>query len=295
MTALLVEAELANRGCVQAVIALEHDRAAKDLPASMGPRPGKLDNMSQWKCKAISTFTMCHSVDLLRPHLHPNAFAIWKKFVETTRIALKSRITREDVRQIREGYAQVAELFERFIVRPGDPGARVRVQLARPCIHMLTHIATEIETWGPLMGYSQYTCERLIGQVKATIHSTRFPVANLGFNFLRLQINRIHQLSHGEVPLPQPRASIRHQAPGTLRFLRHRREKGFGPLLPLERNLLPHEEDWANATIQRWARLELSPHVICGSVWGESGRDEKELRRKCRIQVCVIGLFNFLR
>jgi hypothetical protein len=46
----------------------EHRKAGIDLPAWMGPRPRDLDKMKQWKAKAVSTFTLIHSVDLELNH-----------------------------------------------------------------------------------------------------------------------------------------------------------------------------------------------------------------------------------
>jgi hypothetical protein len=249
--------------------------------------------MKPWKAKAVSTFALIPSVEPLRGRCAPQVFSIWEKFVTATRLATKSRITRAEITTIREIYIQVVQEYEEVFIRPGEADARSRVKLAHMCVHMLAHIAHQIELWGPLIGYSQYTCERLIGQIKPWIRSYRFPSMNLAFIILRLQIQFILEFQDPAPPLPPLRRSIRHPIPHTRSFLRHRREKFPGPLSDRERAMLPQDEDWQTATIQRWARLELNHELVCGSVWGELKRDKKELRRKCRVRVRTSTGFSF--
>jgi hypothetical protein len=211
---------------------------------------------------------VCFSIELLGPHLPLEILAIWGRFVQTTRIALQSSITRDEVTQIREGYIAVVTQREQKLYHPEDPiTGRANVVLCRMALHMLLHIAKEIETSGPLIGYSQYTCERLIGQMKATLHSYRFPYANLALNVFARQVKYILEMQSDAAPPAHPRASLRQRVPPAPRIFRHKRTDHYlvlnaferqvvGPLLQPNPALLG-DIHWTEVRIQRRARLEV--------------------------------------
>lgn len=105
---------------------------------------------------------------------------------------------------------------------------RVRVRLCRMCIHLTLHLAEQIRIWGRLVLYSQYTIERIIGQLKHTMYSRSKPFENITANAVRRQTQAIarHLCPEAIFEDPDVRGSLKTSVADSLFVLHHPQLRG---------------------------------------------------------------------
>ncbi|KAF8058213.1 hypothetical protein FPV67DRAFT_1428629 [Lyophyllum atratum] len=144
------------------------------------------------------------------------------KLVAAIRIFAQRCITGTQIAAAHSLIIQFMEEYEALYYQP-----RVdRLQVCRPAVHTLRHLAEEAARVGPGAYYSQFTMERTIGNLGKEIRQPSSPYANLAQRaLLRCQINALvnlcpdleHILRKSRAPVPPP--------PKNHPVLLHRRDK----------------------------------------------------------------------
>ncbi|KAK4704107.1 hypothetical protein P7C70_g2100, partial [Phenoliferia sp. Uapishka_3] len=275
-------------------ISLELEGLGIDLPSLWGNRPRGLNKFTSLKCKELSNLTFLYSLDLIRPHVTPEIFAMWTMFVDLAQICVQTKITREEVEQMRIKAREFVVAWDTIFYGNRD---RWRVQLVRMCVHYCLHLAQQTLQWGPMIGYSQYTAERMIGQLKRCIRSQSRYLENLAEQILARQNDNIYAFKYPRpvVPVATP-ASLAISLPAGTWTLRYRRSPHAVTLDALERtafvDYLQELQPVAGVPIalgagyggHRWAKATKRGRII-RSAWGESGTADARLRRSSHCQI----------
>ena len=155
-----------------------------------------------------------------------------------------------------------------------------RLHFIRPCVHQITHLASETIRKGPLICYAQWTMERTIGNLGQEIQQPSHLFANLAQEGVRRC--RVNGLLAAIPELGCPPQGIPESAV----------DLGIGyVLLPKEdRHFITPPDDESQAlhgflgsdsgSIKRWARLQLPNHQIARSHLYETG-----LQNPCHLRV----------
>ncbi|KAJ3019329.1 hypothetical protein NUW54_g116 [Trametes sanguinea] len=171
----------------------EVGRAAHFLPGSFDRPPRNIAEKlnSGYKAKEFMTYYYGYGPALLRRHLPRPYLKNFAKFVSAGRTLGKHRISLVELDMVdtltREAEVEYESLY---YGREAE-----RLHLVRPCIHTFGHGPSEVKKIGPLIGVTQYTMERTIGNLGQELrqHSTLF--ANLSHRaLLRCQINALGYL-----------------------------------------------------------------------------------------------------
>ncbi|KAK4698249.1 hypothetical protein P7C70_g8033, partial [Phenoliferia sp. Uapishka_3] len=274
------------------IISAELEALGIDLPSLWGNRPRGLNKSRKWKCKEYSTFTLHFSVNLLRPHVSQPIIEMWIKFVKVAELCTQSSITRAEVEQVRVLSRGFVQDWDRIFYGNVD---RNRAALSRMCIHYMLHLAEQILDWGPLVGYSQYTAERMIGQLKSCIRARALFLENLQEQVLLRQNDAILESKNPSPIVVKPiSAALAISLPDGLWTLRQKRSKRAETLTPQERQAFwtltgrAGEVDLPEGYGgHRWARAIGPRGVILRTLWTESAVARHKLRTasKCEIEV----------
>ncbi|KAJ3525650.1 hypothetical protein NMY22_g10485 [Coprinellus aureogranulatus] len=125
------------------------------------------------------------------------------RLVKLVNLCLQFEITREQIQEIREGFAAWVVEYERLYYQYKDE----RISACPLTIHALLHIADGIEFMGPVWVYWAFGMERYCGKLARMIKSRRFPFANLDNQVLtqsQLQCIASHHNIHQEIALRPP-------------------------------------------------------------------------------------------
>ena len=114
------------------------------------------------------------------------------KLVQGVRIVMQRRITGAQVKEAHSYLVQFVEEFEHlYYQRQID-----RLHFARPLLHTILHVASEIPRIGNGIITSQYTMERMIGELGRSIRQPSNPFANLAqIAIRRSQLNALKIIS----------------------------------------------------------------------------------------------------
>ncbi|KAK4698708.1 hypothetical protein P7C70_g7562, partial [Phenoliferia sp. Uapishka_3] len=274
-----------------------HDDILKlgiDLPSRFGNRPRGTNKLGKWKCKEHSNFTLLYSVEILRPHVSEAIILMWMKFVEVAELCSRSSITRLEVEDVRVKSREFVVAWD--VIFYGNE-ERERAALSRMCVHYMLHLAEQILDWGPLIGYSQYTPERIIGQLKACIRSKTLYQENLQVQVLHRQNDNILAAKlRTHVQVRRAPASQAISLQGGAWTLRHKRSSDAIRLTPLERQAywtltgrpgeLELDENFGG---HRWARATGPGKALLTSHWIEASKPDATLRRANKCEITVPG------
>ncbi|THH32143.1 hypothetical protein EUX98_g2045 [Antrodiella citrinella] len=203
------------------------------------------------------------------------------RLVYAMRILLQRSITREQLMDAHKSLLRYCQDFEKLYYKQRPE----RIHFVRQSIHILIHIAPETIRMGPGCLYTQWTMERLIGDLGAEIRQPSKPFANLARRATRrAQISAMKSI-HPELDTEKvsPRGSkdigdkytfltARDEFAQPLRscelavFVRFLQDQGEN--IPLH---------W-KTRIYRWARLELPNGQITRSAWKEKTKALQKLR-----------------
>ncbi|KAK4704979.1 hypothetical protein P7C70_g1238, partial [Phenoliferia sp. Uapishka_3] len=275
-------------------ISAELESLGVDLPSLWGNRPRGLNKFTSLKCKELSNITFLYSLDLIRPHVSAEIFAMWTTFVELATISVQPSITRDQVEELRIKCRSFVIAWDTIFYGNQD---RWRVQLVRMCVHYCIHLAEMTLQWGPMIGYSQYTAERMIGQLKGCIRSQSRYLENLAEQILARMNDNIYAFKYPKEPIPDvTSASLAISLPDGTWTLRYRRsshpvildaterqafERYLAQAQPDPQNVIALAEGFRG---HRWARATKKRRII-RSAWGESALADARLRRSSHCEI----------
>ncbi|KAF9526301.1 hypothetical protein CPB83DRAFT_870512 [Crepidotus variabilis] len=210
----------------------------------------------------------------LRPILPEKYWKNFCKLVRGVRTVMQRRITLAQVKDARVFLSQFVEEFENlYYQRRMD-----RLQFTRPVLHSTLHVAPEISRVGNGSNISQYTMERMIGNLGQGIRQPSNPFANLCHLALRKsQLNALKVIypeldHHSQDSLPRYSVNVG----GGYIFLRPRDRRARGWDLNDPQLLAIQNSDFCNsARYQRWGRLRLPNFQVARSLFSESQRPSK--------------------
>lgn len=169
-----------------------------------------------------------------------------------------------------------------------------RLHFVRPCIHTVTHLASEVERTGSLVCSSQWAMERTIGNLGREIRQPSKPYSNLSQRgLLRSQINALVAMVPDLEPslpvLPRGACEIGNgyvllRAKDNVRRSISTLEKAaFATYLRDHHNIDPGD-DWAPVLV-RWARLRLPNGQVARSAWKEKLKPLEKVRMARNVKV----------
>ncbi|KAJ3812864.1 hypothetical protein F5876DRAFT_74456 [Lentinula aff. lateritia] len=208
------------------------------------------------------------------------------KGLHGARSMLQRSITGREAQEARVQLIQFVEEYEAmYYQRRTD-----RMHFCRPCVHTLVHLPSEMIRIGPGAVSSQYTLERLIGDLGQSIRQPSNPFSNLAQQALtRCRINALKNMC----PELDPK-SIPHQPKGSL-------DMGNGYLLLRPRKrwpsvlLSPEIDAFEKAGlfinhIRKWGRLCLPNGQVARSLYNESNKTRADIRVTRNVKVRVDGV-----
>ncbi|KAG1831174.1 hypothetical protein F4604DRAFT_2023567 [Suillus subluteus] len=167
-----------------------------------------------------------------------------------------------------------------------------RLHFIRPCVHQVTHLATETLQKGPPICYSQWTMERTIGNLGQEIRQPSNPYANLSREGVRrCQVNALkamvpdlvepkQDLPQGAVDLGDGYTLLRKRDPYDVRP-----EGGAAQAI--------QEYLGADVKIRRWAHLRLPNGQTARTVWRETQKPAEKLVLDG--EICLAEVLYFTR
>lgn len=202
---------------------------------------------------------------------------------------------------IQHGHRALQNFFTEFeniyVKRRAD-----RIHFIRPCLHALLHTAPETVRLGPVVLYSAWTMERVVGDLGGEIGQPSNPYHNLSERGLRrCQTNAMKaifpQLDRTKTTLPRGSLDL---GDGYV-LLRakeeyaHAVEGDEGRVIKTyiveEEGLLGNEApvNWSGPRIAKWARLLLPTGQIARSAWKENLKAPEDLRRSRCVKVSSVS------
>ncbi|KAJ3001199.1 hypothetical protein NUW54_g6581 [Trametes sanguinea] len=235
---------------------------------------------------------------LLRRHLPRLYLKNFAKFVSAGRTLGKHRILRTEL-QHAEQLTREAELEYEQLYYERDPN---RVHLVRPCIHSFGHGPSEVKKIGPLIGVTQYTMERTIGNLGQELRQHSTPYANLSHRaLLRCQLNSLGyllpslRLDDAALSLPKgaqdlgndmvllcpkdatSRSTTNAEAIAFHFYLSDAGDQALGPVSEF------------SIKVRRYARLRLANGQVARSAWKETLRPLGNSRISRVVKVSIDG------
>jgi hypothetical protein len=227
--------------------------AGSTIPSAYGSRvPNIATNSSYCSAEMWSFWTLYLGPVLLRRRFQRQKY--YKHFVQLVRllnICLQFEITDGEIEDIRTGFIQWVEDYERYFLKrkslfhrklmdghsiyyQHDPD---RISACPVTVHALLHIADSIVATGPVWCYWAFPMERYCGALQPAIRSRRFPYASLDRyvteNAQLTQIKVVYNISE-ELALCPPRDGIQgsHKDPSCM-------YTPYFPRIQLRTNWLP--------------------------------------------------------
>jgi hypothetical protein len=160
-----------------------------------------------------------------------------------------------------------------------------RLHFIRPCVHQVTHLATETLQKGPPICYSQWMMERTIGNLGQEIRQPSNPYANLSREGVRrCQVNALKamvpDLNEPEKDLPQTAVNLG----DGYALLRKRDSYDVRPEGRAAQAI--QEYLGVDVKIRRWARLRLPNGQTARTAWREADKPAAKVRISRNVKVC---------
>ena len=233
------------------------------LPSSFGraPRNLALKINSGYKAWEFMLYLFGLGPALLHSILEYRYWRNYCKFVCGVLLLYQRKITPEHVRDAHRLLCEFAQEFEDLYVQRKPE----RMHFLRQSIHLLTHMGPETIRAGPLISYSQWTMESLIGNLGREIRQDKDPYANIAQRgLMRAQTIAIQNIVPGLLAVCDniPAGS---KVLGDGFILLHPHETMVVDVSPVEALAImefwdsqgwQNKDSWPRA-IKRWARLRL--------------------------------------
>jgi hypothetical protein len=169
-----------------------------------------------------------------------------------------------------------------------------RLHFCRPSIHSLLHLASEVIRLGPPGYYTQWTMERLIGNLGEEIKQAQNPYENMSQRgILRSQVNSLKAMMPDLEPLTTRKKLPAHSEIVGRGYVPHtakdiRRQVKQAEIAPIQSYLQEFGEtfhpDWIPVVV-KWARLRLPNGQIARSAWKEK-QSKHPVRTSRNVKVC---------
>ncbi|KAI0742475.1 hypothetical protein C8Q80DRAFT_1109289 [Daedaleopsis nitida] len=158
-------------------------RARSHLPGFLDrvPRDVSENINSGFKAVEWHTYLYGYLVSMLRHILPRDAWQQLCKHVKGVRLMYQEEITNKDVVKAKVLLTESTVDFENVYYHR-DPDL---LHVVRPCVHSIWHAPDEIFTRGSLIGLTQHTMERFIGDLGGQIRQPSNPYANLAQRAVR--------------------------------------------------------------------------------------------------------------
>jgi hypothetical protein len=205
------------------------------------------------------------------------------RLVRGVRILLQRSITGSQVREAHASLILFAEEYEQLYYRQRPD----RIHFCRPCIHTITHAATEIIRVGPGTHTTQYPIERSINRFCRRIRQPSNPFVNLARGTVfeaqssaAMSIYPFLDPKHGKPSIPESSIPV---------------DKGFFLLSPRDRYATKITGPYAQVIIQsgfgiqrtRFGRLHLPDGHTARSLYSETRQSTKSVRVTRNVKVLL--------
>lgn len=276
-----------------------HNQAVADtheyLPGSFDrpPRNPAEKISSGYKAAKFLNYLYVMGPALFKDVLPEQYWLNFCKLVHGVRLLLQRVISIEDITEAHHLLIEFCEEFENLYCQRKS----TRLHFVRQSIHALIHMAPETIRIGPYVIFSQWTMERVIGQLVREIRNPGLPYENL----IQLAVRQTQHdaiknmspaLDRQTQKSNQPRGSI---DLGDGYILLHAADRGARGVTPVEAQALIHfahlhlqygaSKKWLRTpTICRWACLALLTLQIARCIWSETDR-RRTLRKASNIKV----------
>jgi hypothetical protein len=216
------------------------------------------------------------------------------KLVRGVRLVHQRSITEKQLIEAHRLLVEFVQEFEEIYYQRKT----TRLHFCRQSIHALLHLVPEVVRLGPGAYYTQWTMERMIGNLGEEIRQPSQPFANLSERGLRhCQVNALkNMLPHLESAPKLPRTSIDLENGYILLGAREEYQHAVPEreavaireqLIHLNQDVDPH---W-RPSVCRWARLCLPNGQIVRSAWKEKLKPFKLSKVRMARNVMVSTVF----
>ncbi|KAI0748599.1 hypothetical protein C8Q80DRAFT_1103617 [Daedaleopsis nitida] len=275
-------------------------RARSHLPGFLDRVPRDISEKGNSGFKAVEwhTYLYGYAVSMLRKILPRNAWLQLCKHVKGVRLLYQEEIPLQDVVKAKTLLSESSLDFEN-IYYERDPD---RLHVVRPCVHAIWHAPDEIVRRGSLLGCTQHTMERFIGDLGGQIRQPSNPYANLSqLAVRRCQENALKAMIPGiggrtkEDGFVLPRGGF--DLGNGYALLRARDKKltllGSGCaearafydyLAPIRPG--PYTAWNFSILVRKWSRLHLPVDQVARSAWKECRKPLSDLRIARCVKVC---------
>lgn len=231
----------------------------------------------------------------LGPYLFYNLLPddYWRNFcmaAKAVRITLQHEITSEELRYADDLFCQFSDDYELlYVQRRMD-----RIHFVRPVIHGISHMAPETARIGPQMGISQWTMERVIGDLGREIRQHSNAFENLTQRGIRrCEVNVMKAIIPDLEPPENPLPSTALQIGNGFALLAATEAKPIHMITPAEKlaidNFIKKIDPQLNPSswykLMRWARLRLPNGQVARSRWKEEKMKKDKIRMARNVKV----------
>ncbi|OJT06946.1 hypothetical protein TRAPUB_10052 [Trametes pubescens] len=262
-------------------------RAAPFLPGSFDRPPRNIAERisSGYKAKEWMTYFYGYGPEMLRQRIPDAYYRNYCKFVWCGRVMGGHSIEAAELART-DALAHEAQIEFEVLYVNRNPDLLHHI---RPCIHAFGHAARHVRLSGPLLGHTQYTMERHIGDIGGQVRLPSNPYANLSRRaMLRSQLNALkamypaledndpNRLPRGALDVGNGFVLLRARD-GCARWLPALEADAFGRYLA---NLAPNAQGPVNPPIRvmKWARARLPNRQVTRSAWKEILKPLAEIR-----------------
>jgi hypothetical protein len=201
---------------------------------------------------------------------------------------------------LRDAYATILDFVVEFELIYCERRAS-RIHFVRPCIHTIIHAAPEVARAGPGMIASQWTMERVIGDLGSEIRQPSNPFANLSQRAVRrCQVNALkamipdleeptNVLPRGAQDLGGGYVLLKARQKNATRMREHEAVALRAYCLEQDHDL----SDSCDLRVLRWARLRVPTGQVARSLWKESLKAINQVRmaRNVKVMLTIYCLF----
>ena len=266
--------------------------ASRHIPTcieSRVPRNPAEKISSGYKAIEFLVYIFCLCPALLYHRLPPYLYKHFCKLVFATRVIHQHHKSRDELLAAHRAFLEFVLQFEIFYYQR----KMTRLHFVRPCIHALVHLVPEHFRIGSLIGVSQWTMERTIGNLGEEIRLHSDPYANLSQRMVeRSQTNALKSIAPDIIPTQDklPRGAL---DLGKNFVLLHPQD------LHLMDNLVSNAlttfsalQNWTivirnSMTVTRFARLLLPNGQVARSLWHEKKRPDEKVRPARYVKVAL--------
>ena len=207
------------------------------------------------------------------------------------RLMNQHKISQENVREAHLALCSFTQEFEIIYCQR----LATQIHFVRPCLHSLVHLPREVVHLGPPVCSSQWTLERMIGNLGEEIKQHLNPFSNLSQRGIRhAQVNAlkalIPQLDTGSPEDRQLPCGSRDLGNGFV--LLHAREPDARPLRDCKANALCKYFGVISLgpkiLVRHWAKLQIPTGQNCYSAWKEKQKLLEKRRTARNVKVRVL-------